>query len=63
MTTHRAIQLSNLLDIASTNRVRYYINAQRASWLGNQGAAVHFTRLAFRWEQLRQRASRRLFKA
>lgn len=61
LSTHRHIQLADLMDRASTNRVRYYINANRAHHLGNFGASVHFTRTAWRWEQIRQRCSMRLF--
>jgi hypothetical protein len=53
MSTHRAIQVADLMDRASTNRVRYYINARRASSLGNRGAACHFTNRAARWEAIR----------
>lgn len=59
ISTHRAIQLSDLMDRASTNRVRYYINAQRASRIGNRAADTHFTALAARWEQIRIRCCTR----
>ena len=61
LSTHRRIQLANMLDVAATERVRYYCNAQKASWIGNHAAAIFFTRMAFRWEQIRQHCCRRLY--
>jgi hypothetical protein len=60
MGTHRHIQIASLMDKATDNRVRYYINAQRASRIGNQGAAAHFTRMAQRWEHVRQTCAHRI---
>lgn len=62
MQTHRAIQLADLMDRASTERVRYYINAIKASDLHNSGAAILFTRKAQQWERIRIAAAYRLFK-
>ncbi len=62
LSTHRHIQLSSLMDKASTERVRYYCNAQKASWLGNHGAAIEWTRTAWRWEQIRQHCCKRMFQ-
>ena len=61
LTTHRAIQLSTLMEKASTNRVRYYINAIRASTIGNRGAETYFANRARRWETIRIRCCERLF--
>lgn len=63
LSTHRHIQLAMLMDRASTERVRYYCNAQKASWIGAREAAIHFTRTAFRWEQIRQHCCKRMFQS
>jgi hypothetical protein len=60
LSTHRAIQLSDLADRASTNRVRYYNAAIKAKDLGNFGAASHFTQRAQKWESIRRLATIRL---
>ena len=60
LTTHRAIQLADLMDRASYNRVRFYCNAIKASDIGNRSAATHFTALAQQWERIRIRCLRRL---
>lgn len=56
MTTHRVIQLSDWLDRASSQRVRYYCNAIKAKDIGNFGAAQYFTQRARKWESIRIRA-------
>jgi len=56
--THRVVQLSDLQDRAAANRVRYYCNAIKAESIGNQGAAIHFSKLARKWESVRARAMR-----
>lgn len=61
LSTHRAIQLSTLMETASANRVRDYICAINASSINNRTAARYFTKRAARWEAIRIRCCTRLF--
>lgn len=61
--THRVIQLSELADRASSNRVRYYCNAIKAKDLGNASAAMYFTKRAQQWESIRIKATDALLHA
>jgi hypothetical protein len=60
ISTHRVIQLADLADRASTNRVAYYCRAIKASSINNQGAALYFADRARRFEQIRARITARL---
>lgn len=59
-TTHRIIQLSEINDRASSERVSYYCRAIKASSIGNGGAARFFTAKAQKWERIRIRSARAL---
>ena len=57
LSTHRAIQVGQWHDRASGQRVRYYVNADRADSIGNRKAAAWFRTLAKKWENIRMRAA------
>lgn len=60
LSTHRAIQLSDLHDRAQAERVRYFCHAITAKQIGNRGAISYFSSKARKWEQIRERACRLL---
>jgi len=62
LTTHRTIQLSQLSDKSSTNRVAFYCRAIKATSISNHGAARYFTQQAIKWEKIRTRADGLLVK-
>jgi len=62
MKTHRFLQLADLADRASTERVSYYCRAVKASQIGNRGACQYFQAKAQKWESIRIRACRLLTK-
>lgn len=63
MTTHRAIQLSNLLDAVQTNRVRYYNAARKAAALGNKNALGLFMAKAHKCTAIASRINSRFGKS
>ena len=59
MTTHRAIQLSNLLDQVKVNRIRYYNAARKAATLGNKNAMGLFMAKAHKCSSIAERINAR----
>ena len=60
MKLHRELQLADLNDRASTERVSYYCRAIKAASIGNGGAARYFTKKAQQWERIRIKTGARL---
>lgn len=60
LSTHRLFQLAELNDRAPSERVAFYCRAIKASSIGNQSAALHFTEKAQKWERIRARTDVRL---
>lgn len=56
MTTHRLIQISNLLDNIQAKASQYRRAASNAADLGNRLAAIHFTHKAQKCDSIIDRA-------
>lgn len=63
MTTHRALQLSNLLDTLQANRVRYYNAARKAASLGNKGGMGYYMARAHKCSSILGRINARFGSA
>lgn len=60
LSTHRLLQVAEMADRASHERVAYYCRAIKATSIGNSGAALYFTTRAQKWERIRVAADRQL---
>ena len=60
LSTPRLLQVYELNDRSSSERVKYYCCAIKAVAIGNQTAARYFTRRAQQWERIRIASQRRL---
>ena len=60
LSTHRVIQLSNLLDVAQAAVPAYFNRAAKAASINNKGARAYFLGRAAKFHQIALRAERRL---
>lgn len=63
MTTHRAIQLSVLIETLQTNRIRWYGAARKCAELGNKGGMKFFLAKAHKAGSIISRANNRFGSA
>lgn len=60
LSTHRLLQLSELEDRASSERIANYCRAIKATSIKNNAAARYFTQKAQQWERIRAAATKRI---